>query len=92
MVHLPEGFLYESDVERGSVLNAELLSVKEDMIRLEKSLSEMENRAKELGKANLAFLNQVFLTLFYFLRFFSLFLSLFLLFLLIFIPPLVSII
>lgn len=60
VMHLLEDYRCEADVERGSVPDTELLSMKEEKFRLEKSLSEMDTRAKELGKANLSFLTQVY--------------------------------
>lgn len=71
VMHLLEDYRGDVGIERSSVPDAELLSVKEDKDRLEKSLSEMENRAKELGKSNLTFLTQVSFNLIHFACSFS---------------------
>lgn len=65
VVNLLEDFCGEPNIERGSVVDAELLSVKEDKNKLEKSFAEMESRATELAKANLAFLTHVFFNFIY---------------------------
>lgn len=65
VVHLLEGFRWEGDIQRGSVASVDLISMKEEKQRLEKNFFELESRATELSKANLAF----FFTQGYMLRF-----------------------
>lgn len=61
MVHLLEGYRGETNVERCSVAEAELVAIKEEKKRMEKVFCEMEARATELSKANFKFSNQVYL-------------------------------
>lgn len=64
MVHLLESFRGEADVERCSVTEAELVAMKEEKKVLEKNFSELDGRATELAKDNLAFLTQVIFILY----------------------------